>query len=112
MSVSTGLEVLRWGGYRMLRGRRIGLFTNHSAVDRRLQSAHRLFAADLGDDLAALFSPEHGLSGAAPAGEAIGSSQARACSTCCCRNRCPPAKEKTTPSPSTSMVEACAAVML
>lgn len=75
MPASTGLEVLRWGGYRMLRGRRIGLFTNHSAVDRCLQSAHRLFAADLGDDLAALFSPEHGLSGAAPAGEAIGSSQ-------------------------------------
>jgi uncharacterized protein YbbC (DUF1343 family) len=72
MPVSTGFDVLRWAGYRALRGRRVALFTNHSAIDRRLRSAHGGFARDLRDDLVALFSPEHGLSGAAPAGEPIG----------------------------------------
>lgn len=71
MPVSIGLEALHWENYRSLRGRRVGLFTNPSAVNRRLESTYALLARDLVGELAALFAPEHGLDGAAPAGESL-----------------------------------------
>ena len=54
-----------------IRGRRVGLITNHSGVDARLQStADRLHQADC-CTLVALYGPEHGIRGAAQDGERI-----------------------------------------
>lgn len=61
--VETGIDVLRQDGFRMLRGQRVGLVTNHTgrAVDGTSTSAI-LHGAD-GVRLVALFSPEHGIAG-------------------------------------------------
>src|SRR5438132_2227269 len=62
--VRTGLEVLRDRGFGPLRGLRIGLVTHPAAVDSRLRhSSDVLGTASL--HLAALFGPEHGLTGEA-----------------------------------------------
>ncbi|KAF0126118.1 MAG: hypothetical protein FD189_2171 [Elusimicrobia bacterium] len=58
----SGLDVLEQDGFKALRNRRVGLITNHTAIN--LQGRH---AADLlhgaGVDLAAIFAPEHGFRG-------------------------------------------------
>lgn len=69
MSVSplrTGLDVLRARDFAPLRGKRVGLVTHPAAVSPGpLRSAVELFAAAPGLELAALFGPEHGLTGEA-----------------------------------------------
>lgn len=52
-------------------GRRIGLITNPTSVDRDLVSTFERFQAYPDLTLAALFGPEHGLRGIAQAGDAI-----------------------------------------
>lgn len=69
MLLITGLDVLRADDYAPLRGRRVGLLTNPSAVDRTLTSAYRILTQAL--NIVALFAPEHGFVGAAPDGEQI-----------------------------------------
>ncbi|MGI6206853.1 MAG: exo-beta-N-acetylmuramidase NamZ domain-containing protein [Anaerolineae bacterium] len=69
--VVPGLEVLRESGFAPLQGKRVGLMTNPSAVDRRLESAYRIFAAEKRVRLGAFLAPEHGFAGAAPDGEHI-----------------------------------------
>lgn len=71
MTVQTGLEVLCGDDFKALAGQRIGLMTNPSAVDRKLNSAYRLFSTASDVNLAALFGPEHGFAGAAPDAEQI-----------------------------------------
>lgn len=63
MTVRTGIEVLRDADFALLRGKRVGLLANASAVDRDLRSTVDILRA--GVNLAALFSPEHGFSTAA-----------------------------------------------
>lgn len=63
--VKTGLDVLEEQGFLPLRGRRVGLITNQTGVDRRGRSAIDLLANAKGVELAVLFSPEHGLYGRA-----------------------------------------------
>lgn len=65
--VRTGLDVLVAEGFKRLAGRTVGLVTNHTGVDRRGRRAIDLLAAAPGVRLAAIFSPEHGLSGQATA---------------------------------------------
>jgi uncharacterized protein YbbC (DUF1343 family) len=72
--VVTGLERLLRARGGPLRGRRVGLVCNPTAVDARLRHAADLLAALPGVELAALFGPEHGVRGdaqymAAVAGE-------------------------------------------
>lgn len=58
----------------MLKGKRLGLITNHTAVNRQLISTVdqlKAHAAPYGYTLTALFAPEHGITGAAYAAEAI-----------------------------------------
>ncbi len=77
MTVKTGLDVLVRDDFRALAGRRVGLFTNPSAVDASLRSAASLFraaAAQKKVNLVALYAPEHGIDAAAPDGEKIASS--------------------------------------
>ncbi len=72
--VTTGLEVLVRDGSPVLNGKRVGLITNHSAIDRQLQSAIDILHASTHFELAALFGPEHGVRGQAQAGVVVGSS--------------------------------------
>lgn len=66
----SGLDVLERDGFAALRGKRVGLITNHTAIN--LQGRH---AADLmhgaGVKLAAIFAPEHGFRGTADHGAHI-----------------------------------------
>ena len=70
-AVLPGIETFLADVPRALRGKRIGLITNHSAVDRRKTPAIDLIAAHKDFKLVALLAPEHGIRGNAPAGEKI-----------------------------------------
>jgi uncharacterized protein YbbC (DUF1343 family) len=60
--VSLGVDVFFNEGYlAQMKGKRIGLLTNHTGVDSKMRSTLQLFRES--DQLAALFSPEHGLNG-------------------------------------------------
>jgi uncharacterized protein YbbC (DUF1343 family) len=61
--VLTGLDVLRAGDYAVLRGKRVGLVTNHTGVARDGSTAIDLLHAARDVKLVALFSPEHGIRG-------------------------------------------------
>jgi uncharacterized protein YbbC (DUF1343 family) len=71
LRVQTGIEVLRGGGFAALRGKRVGLLTNPSAVDRALVSTYAILRRAADVNLVALFSPEHGLTAAAADGEPV-----------------------------------------
>lgn len=66
-----GIEVLLREHLAELRGRRIGLVTNLTGVDRDLRSDIDLLAAHKDLELVALFGPEHGVRGDAQAGEHV-----------------------------------------
>nr|BBH87346.1 hypothetical protein KTC_20970 [Thermosporothrix sp. COM3] len=72
--VQTGLETLLAEGLPHLSRKRLGLITNPSAVNHRLQSAVDLLSAQGSLHLCALFGPEHGIRGDAQAGVDIASS--------------------------------------
>ena len=61
--VQPGLDVLEAQKFAPLKGKRIGLITNHTGVDFNGKSAIELLAHAPGVDLVALFSPEHGIAG-------------------------------------------------
>lgn len=61
--VMNGIDVLKRDGFRQLRGRNIGLITNHTGIDREGNSTIDLLHAAPGLKLVALFSPEHGIRG-------------------------------------------------
>ncbi len=70
--VRPGIDVLLSDSFALVRGKRVGLVTNMSAVDAQGTSdISRLLAADL--HLVALFAPEHGLSVSAAPGERVAS---------------------------------------
>ena len=56
-----------------IRGKRIGLITNHTGVNQKLESTEKLFAHHPELNLVALFGPEHGIGGHAQAGQAVSS---------------------------------------
>jgi uncharacterized protein YbbC (DUF1343 family)/CubicO group peptidase (beta-lactamase class C family) len=61
--VLTGLEVLARDGFAALRGRRVGLVTNHTGRTADGRSAIDLLHTAPGVTLVSLFSPEHGIRG-------------------------------------------------
>ena len=69
--VIPGIEVLFSEQLHLIRGKRVGLITNHSGVDRKLRHDIDLLASAPGVKLTALFSPEHGIRGTAQAGEKV-----------------------------------------
>ena len=71
--VVPGVEVLLSDSLHLIRGKRVGLITNHSGRDRRGTSTIDLLYRAPGVKLTALFGPEHGLRGVAKAGETIAS---------------------------------------
>jgi len=62
--VMTGLDVMERDKFTALKGRHVGLVTNHTGVDRDGRSAIDLLSKAEGVTLVALFSPEHGIRGA------------------------------------------------
>jgi len=70
-AVIPGVEVLLSEQLNLIRGKRVGLITNHSGVDRKLRHDIDLLASAPGVKLTAFFSPEHGIRGAAQAGEKV-----------------------------------------
>ena len=69
--VRPGLEVFVENVPPALRGKRVGLITNHSAIDRARTPAIDLLARHKELRLVALFAPEHGIRGDAAAGAKI-----------------------------------------
>ena len=69
--VKTGIEVLRDQGFEPLRGKRVGLITNPTGVDRQLRSTIDILHEAPDVELVALYGPEHGVRGEYPAGELI-----------------------------------------
>ncbi len=61
--VQTGLDVLEAQKFVPLRGKHVGLITNHTGLDYQGRSTIDLLAHAPGVQLVALFSPEHGLAG-------------------------------------------------
>ena len=60
----TGIDVLEAEKFAPLAGKRIGLITNQTGIDREQRSTIDLLAHAPGVTLVALFSPEHGIRGA------------------------------------------------
>jgi len=67
-AVKTGIEVLRDRGFEGLQGRRVGLVTNPSGVDRHLNSTIDILYNAQEVELVALYGPEHGVRGDVYAG--------------------------------------------
>ncbi len=61
--VLNGIDVLKRDGFRQLRGRNVGLITNHTGIDREGNSTIDLLHSSPLVNLIALFSPEHGIRG-------------------------------------------------
>jgi uncharacterized protein YbbC (DUF1343 family)/CubicO group peptidase (beta-lactamase class C family) len=62
-AVLTGIDVLERDKFSVLAGRRVGLITNQTGINRLGKSTVDLLANAPGVTLVALFSPEHGLEG-------------------------------------------------
>ena len=61
--VQSGIDVLRAGGFELLKGKRVGLLTNHTGRARDGSTTIDLLHAAKGFTLVRLFSPEHGIRG-------------------------------------------------
>lgn len=72
--VRPGIEVLVTDSVHLIRGKRVGLITNHSGRARDGTSSIDLLFRTPGVRLTALFGPEHGLRGTAEAGDKVNSS--------------------------------------
>jgi len=71
--VKLGNEVLAQTKFKALAGKRVGLITNPSGVNSRLESTIDVLRAAPNVKLVALFGPEHGIYGDVPAGDKIAS---------------------------------------
>ena len=69
--VRPGIEVLESRGFIGLRGKRVGLVTNPSGVDRNLRSTIDILFEAPDVELVALYGPEHGVRGDAYAGDHV-----------------------------------------
>ncbi len=70
-SVLPGIEVLLADSVHLVRGKRVGLLTNHTGVDRCGRRSVDLLVATPGVEVVAIFAPEHGLTGTARGGAVI-----------------------------------------
>jgi uncharacterized protein YbbC (DUF1343 family) len=72
--VKTGIEVLLSDSIHLIRGKRVGLITNHTGVGPLGKSSVDMLFNAPGVRLTALYGPEHGIRGAARAGDKVASS--------------------------------------
>jgi uncharacterized protein YbbC (DUF1343 family) len=61
--VQTGLDVLEAQKFAQLRGKHVGIITNHTGLDAQGKSTIELLTHASGVQVVALFSPEHGIAG-------------------------------------------------
>lgn len=66
--VMLGIDVLERDNFSLLAGKRVGLITNHTGVNRNLVSTHDLFKQAKNFKLTSVYSPEHGFKGMIGAG--------------------------------------------
>ena len=76
-NVHTGLDRVVWDGFDPVKGKRIGLLTNQGAVDSLGRHILDVLALDHDVEVAQLFSPEHGFTGQAEAGEKVANQRAQ-----------------------------------
>ena len=76
--MTLGVSVLLQDSLHLIRGKRVGLITNHTGRDERGRSSIDLLHETPGVRLTALFGPEHGIRGAAGGGERVVSTVDRA----------------------------------
>ncbi|MBR6746832.1 MAG: DUF1343 domain-containing protein [Muribaculaceae bacterium] len=69
--VKPGIEVLRDNAFDVLQGKRIGLITNPTGVDSKLNATPDILATADGVQLVAMFAPEHGIRGDVAAGARV-----------------------------------------
>lgn len=69
--VKPGIETLRESGFEALKGKRVGLITNPTGVDRNLKATPDILAEADGVELVAMFAPEHGIRGDVAAGARV-----------------------------------------
>ena len=69
--VRSGLDVIVAENFKRFQGKKIGLITNHTAIDRQGRHIADLFHEAKGVELKALFGPEHGIRGVAEGGETV-----------------------------------------
>jgi len=62
-AVRCGIDVLERDNFRALAGKRVGLITNHTGINRAGMTTASLLSAAPEVELKALFSPEHGIQG-------------------------------------------------
>jgi uncharacterized protein YbbC (DUF1343 family) len=67
--VKPGIDVLRENGFELLQGKRVGLVTNPTGVDRELNSTIDILHKHV--NLTALYGPEHGVRGDYSAGDHV-----------------------------------------
>jgi uncharacterized protein YbbC (DUF1343 family) len=67
----TGLEMLLKENQSLLKGKKVGLITNPTGVDRNLNSIVDVLYNNPDIELKALFGPEHGVRGSAQAGQYV-----------------------------------------
>ncbi len=70
-AVKLGIDVLEENGFDVLKGKRVGLITNPTGVNRHLKSTIDVLFEAPEVDLVALYGPEHGVRGNYAAGEKI-----------------------------------------
>lgn len=73
--VKVGIEVLRDNNFKQLQGKRVGLITNPTGVDKNLKSTIDILHEAPGVKLVALYGPEHGVRGDVHAGDHVGNSE-------------------------------------
>jgi uncharacterized protein YbbC (DUF1343 family) len=61
--LQTGIDRIREGVWKGLKGYRLGLLSNQASVDSRLNTSRQVISRCLPGQLKALFSPQHGLGG-------------------------------------------------
>ncbi|NLH24091.1 MAG: DUF1343 domain-containing protein, partial [Bacteroidales bacterium] len=69
--VKTGIDVLKESNFSCLEGKRVGLITNPTGVDRELRSTIDILFEAPNVNLVALYGPEHGVRGDVHAGDHI-----------------------------------------
>lgn len=72
--VRTGIEVLVTDSLHLIKGKRVGLITNHTGVGPAGKSTIDILFSTPGVRLTALYGPEHGIRGVARAGDHVASS--------------------------------------
>lgn len=70
-AVKTGIEVLRDSSFSILKGKRVGLITNPTGVDSKLNTTIDILFRQSSFRLAALYGPEHGVRGDYSAGDLV-----------------------------------------